>query len=216
MPIILETKRLILRHFTLADAPFMLELLNSPTWLQYIGDRNVRNIEEAENYLRNGALKSYTENGFGFYAVVEKSETLNQVPIGLCGLVKRETLPDIDIGFAFLPDLIGKGYGYEAASATLDYALNVLKIKRLVAIVNAENVKSIGLVKKIGMTFEQMITQGNEEKELMLFGTKEVFGLGVPLKAKTSLKILLKPNFSSKSLHTFPIPQRLMKQNPNG
>ena len=172
MPTILETERLILRKFTLDDAPFMLELLNSPTWLRFIGDRNVHTLAEAENYLKNGTLKSYAENGFGFYAVIEKSEISNQEPIGLCGLVKRETLPDIDIGFAFLPDLIGKGYGYEAASATLDYALNVLKIKRLVAIVNADNEKSIGLVKKIGMTFERMITHGSEEKELMLFGVE--------------------------------------------
>ncbi len=174
MPITLETERLILRQFTLEDAPFMLELLNTPTWLQYIGDRNVHTIEEAENYLRNGSLKSYAENGFGFYAVIEKPETSDRSSkiIGMCGLVKRDTLPDIDIGFAFLPDLIGKGYGYEAASATLDYVLNVLKIKRLIAIVNADNEKSIGLVKKIGMTFERMITHGNEEKELMLFGVE--------------------------------------------
>ncbi|MER0442097.1 GNAT family N-acetyltransferase [Emticicia sp. W12TSBA100-4] len=163
---ILETERLILRQFTLDDAPFILELLNTPTWLQFIGDRNVHSIEDAENYLLNGSLKSYAENGFGFYAVVAKE---NGKTIGMCGLIKRDTIPDIDIGFAFLPNLISKGFGFEIASATLDYALNVLKIKRIVAIVNPENEKSIGLIRKIGMQFESMIQFG--EKELMLFST---------------------------------------------
>jgi len=163
---ILETERLILRQFTLDDAAFILELLNTPTWLRFIGDRGVHSIEDAENYLRNGSLKSYAENGFGFYAVVEKE---SKKAIGMCGLIKRDTLPDIDIGFAFLPNLISKGFGYEIASATLDYAFNVLKIKRIVAIVNSENEKSIGLIKKIGMQFEEMIKFGEEAKELMLF-----------------------------------------------
>ena len=172
---ILETERLILREFTLEDAAFILELLNSPPWLQFIGERNVHSIEEAENYMLNGSMKSYAENGFGFYAVVEKAETSDRTnqTIGICGLIKRETLPDIDIGFAFLPNLISKGFGYEIASATLNYALNVLKIKRIIAIVNPENEKSIGLIKKIGMQFEEMIKMGDDEKELMLFGIKQ-------------------------------------------
>ncbi len=169
---ILETERLILRQFTLDDAAFILELLNTSTWLQFIGDRNVHSVEDAENYLLNGSLKSYAENGFGFYAVVAKE---NGKTIGMCGLIKRDTLPDIDIGFAFLPNLISKGFGYEIASATLDYALNVLKIKRIVAIVNPENEKSIGLIKKIGMQFEEMIKFGDDVKELMLFGIKQKF-----------------------------------------
>jgi [ribosomal protein S5]-alanine N-acetyltransferase len=167
MKAIIETERLILRKFTLDDAPFMLELLNTPTWLQFIGDRNVHSIEDAENYLKNGTFKSYQENGFGFYAVIEKTSGKT---IGMCGLIKRDSLPDIDIGFAFLPNLISKGFGYEAASATLDYAKNTLKINRIIAIVNPDNEKSIGLIKKIGMQFEQMIKFGNEDKELMLFG----------------------------------------------
>lgn len=164
---ILETERLILRQFTLDDAAFILEFVNTPTWLQFIGDRNVHSIEDAEKYLLNGSMKSYVENGFGFYAVIDKE---SEKAIGMCGLIKRDTLPDIDIGFAFLPNLISKGFGYEIASATLDYAFNVLKIKRIVAIVNPENEKSIGLIKKIGMQFEEMIKFGDEAKELMLFG----------------------------------------------
>jgi RimJ/RimL family protein N-acetyltransferase len=167
---ILETERLILREFTLEDAAFILELLNTPTWLQFIGDKKVLSIDDAENYLLNGSIKSYAENGFGFYAVVEKS---TKKTFGMCGLIKRDTLPDIDIGFAFLPNFISKGCGYEIASATLDYALNILKINRIIAIVNPENEKSIRLIKKIGMQFEEMIKLGDGDKELMLFGIKQ-------------------------------------------
>lgn len=145
MEIVIETQRLILRKFTLEDAPFLLELVNTPAWLQFIGDRNVHTVEEAENYLRNGNLKSYAEHGFGFYLVVTKE---SNEAIGMCGMVKRDSLEDIDIGFAFLPNSIGKGYGYEAASATLNYAQNVLKLGKIIAIVDPQNTSSIALIKK--------------------------------------------------------------------
>lgn len=167
MEIVIETERLILRKFTLEDAPFLLELVNTPAWLQFIGDRNVHTVEEAENYLRNGNLKSYTEHGFGFYLVAIKE---SNEAIGMCGLVKRDSLEDIDIGFAFLPNSIGKGYGYEAASATLDYALNVLKLGRIVAIVDPQNASSIALIKKIGLKYEKMVQISTNDIELMLFG----------------------------------------------
>jgi RimJ/RimL family protein N-acetyltransferase len=167
MEIIIETERLILRKFTLEDAPFLLELVNTPVWLQFIGDRNVHTVEEAENYLRNGNLKSYAEHGFGFYLVVTKE---SNEAIGMCGLVKRDSLEDIDIGFAFMPNSIGKGYGYEAASATLDYALNVLKLGRIVAIVDPQNASSIALIKKIGLKYEKMVQISTNDIELMLFG----------------------------------------------
>lgn len=166
MEIVIETERLILRKFTLDDATFMLELLNTPMWLRFIGDRGVRTIEEAENYLSDGNIKSYQEYGFGFYVVVIKGTNES---IGICGIKKREELVDIDIGFGFLPQFIGKGYGYEAASATLDYALNFLKIKRIVAIVDPENVASISLIKKIGLQFEKMIQLSQNDILLMLF-----------------------------------------------
>jgi ribosomal-protein-alanine N-acetyltransferase len=167
MEIVIETERLILRKFTLEDAPFVLELVNTPAWLQFIGDRNVHTVEEAENYLRNGNLKSYVEHGFGFYLVATKE---NNEAIGMCGMVKRDSLEDIDIGFAFLPNSIGKGYGYEAASATLDYGLNVLKLGRIVAIVDPENANSIALIKKIGLKYEKMVQISTNDIELMLFG----------------------------------------------
>ena len=166
MEIVIETERLILRKFTVDDAPFILELLNTPNWLRFIGDRNVHNVEEAKQFLLNGYMKSYETHGFGFYAVMEKG---TQNLIGMCGLVKRDTLEDVDIGFAFMPDFMGKGYGFEAALATLHYAQNVLKLDTVIAIVNPENNVSIGLIKKIGLQFEKMITFYPEEKELMLF-----------------------------------------------
>jgi [ribosomal protein S5]-alanine N-acetyltransferase len=167
MEIVIETERLILRKFTVDDAAFMLEMLNTPTWLRFIGDRNVRTLEEAENYLLNGNIRSYREYGFGFYIVVIKE---TQESIGICGIVKREGLEDVDIGFAFFQQFMGNGYGYESAAAVLNYALNDLKIKRIVAIVDPENVVSIGLIKKIGLQFEKMIQLSQKDIELMLFG----------------------------------------------
>lgn len=166
MEIVIETERLILRKFTTEDAPFMLKLLNTPAWLRFIGDRNVHTVEEAKQFLLNGYLKSYKTHGFGFYLAMEKT---TQNPIGMCGLVKRNTLEDVDIGFAFLPDFVGKGYGFEAASATLNYAENVLKLEKVIAIVDAENVVSIALIKKIGLQFERMVRLSADDIELMLF-----------------------------------------------
>ena len=162
MEIVIETERLILRKFTLDDAAFMLELLNTPAWLRFIGDRGVR-----KQYLLNGNIKSYQEYGFGFYVVVVKETNES---IGICGIKKREELDDIDVGFGFFPQFVGKGYGYEAASATLYYSINVLKIKRIVAIVDPENAASISLIKKIGLQFEKMTHLSDNKIELMLFG----------------------------------------------
>ncbi len=164
---ILETERLILRKFVLADAPFILELLNTPTWLQFIGDKGVRNLEDAENYLKNGSLKSYEENGFGFYLVAEKS---TQKPIGMCGFIKRQEFENVDLGFAFLPDYIGKGFGYEIAQATLYYGIEVLKLGRIIAIVDPRNMASNALLQKLGFVFEKTIHFGMEKTLLNLYG----------------------------------------------
>lgn len=161
---ILTTNRLIIRHFTLEDAAFILTLLNTPSWLQYIGDRNVKNLSEAEEYLRDGSLKNYAELGFGFYCVLEKQTNR---PIGLCGITKREAFEDIDLGFAFLPNYIGKGHGFEAAQATLAYAHDHLKIEKIIGIVNPENEASIGLLKKIGMVFEKEIEEEGVKRYIL-------------------------------------------------
>lgn len=165
---ILKTERLLLREFDLNDAEFIVELLNTPTWIRFIGDKNVKTPDDACKYLENGPLKSYRKDGFGFWMVELK---FIGVPIGLCGLIKRETLDDVDIGFAFLPDFAGLGYGYEIASATLGYAKDNIGLKRIVAITLENNVASIKLLEKIGLKYEKMVEgAGSNNEELMLFG----------------------------------------------
>lgn len=149
---IVATKRLLLREFTLSDASFILKLVNTPSWLTFIGDRNVHTIPEAEQFLNNSLLKSYGDNGYGLW-MVELIE--NNIPIGMCGLVNRESLEDIDIGFALLPEHEKKGFAFEAAEATINYAENTLKIDRIVGITNADNTSSIALLNKLGLYFEK-------------------------------------------------------------
>jgi RimJ/RimL family protein N-acetyltransferase len=160
---ILKTDRLVLRQFTPDDAPFMLDLLNSPPWLRFIGDRGVRTLDDAGHYIQNGPLKSYSEFGFGGYLVQLKEGDL---PIGLCGLFRRETLPDVDLGFAFLPGYEGRGYGYEVSSALLDYALTQLKLERITAFCDPENQASIRLIEKLGLRFEKSVQFNGKAKWL--------------------------------------------------
>ena len=164
--IILETDRLILREFNTGDAAFILILLNNPSWLQYIGDRNVKTMEDAHNYLLNGPMKSYHENGFGLSMVEMKK---NHTPIGMCGLIKREALENVDIGFALLPEYAGMGYAFEIAAATMSYAKNSLGLKDIVAITSEDNEHSIRLLNKIGLGFERMVKLAEDEESLMLF-----------------------------------------------
>jgi RimJ/RimL family protein N-acetyltransferase len=162
--LVLETQRLRLREFTLDDTKFIIELLNSPGWIEFIGDRNVRTEEQAIQYLQNGPLKSYVQNGYGLSMV----ETKDGQPIGMCGILKRETLENPDIGFAFLKQFTGKGYAYEIANATLSHALSHLKIPKVSAITLPNNVRSIRLLEKIGMKFiKSFLSEKNEE--LLLF-----------------------------------------------
>lgn len=163
---ILETQRLRLREFTSADTDFIITLLNSPGWLQFIGDRNVRTKEEALTYLENGPLKSYRENGFGLWMVELKE---HNTPIGMCGIIARPNLEKPDIGFAFLPEYNGKGYAHEMAAATLDYAREELNIQVLYAITLAENKNSIRLLEKIGLKYSKVITFEGSEEELLLY-----------------------------------------------
>ncbi len=165
MTTIFETERLVFRQFELTDADFIITLLNTKEWIQFIGDREVRTEKDAHQYLLNGPMKSYELNGFGLSMVALK---VKDSPIGMCGLIKRDSLDDIDIGFAFLPEYTGKGYAYEIASATIAYAKNKFGLKRLVAITVKDNARSITLLKRTGMEFEKTIQPDNEE--LMLFG----------------------------------------------
>jgi len=163
---ILETERLRLRRFALDDAEFIIRLLNSPGWLEFIGDRNVKTEEQAKAYLQNGPLKSYEVNGYGLCMVETKADNK---PIGMCGIINRANLEGQDIGFAFLSEYIGLGYGYEIASAVLNYAMNELKLPRVLAITLPTNKPSIKLLEKIGLEFKKNFTFPDEDEELMLF-----------------------------------------------
>jgi len=151
--IVLETERLILRHFNSDDAPFILTLLNEPSFLRYIGDKKVRSLDDARQYILSGPRASYERHGFGLCQVELKA---SHTPVGMCGLLKRDELPHADIGFAFLPDYWNKGFAFEAASAVLNDARERLKLDRVLAIVNPDNDSSIKLLEKLGFRFARM------------------------------------------------------------
>jgi RimJ/RimL family protein N-acetyltransferase len=164
--IVVETERLVLRRLTVDDAPFMRRLVNEPSWLEFIGDRGVRSEADAREYLRAGALASYDRHGFGLWAVEIRGEAS---PIGMCGLVKRDFLEDVDLGFAFLPEFWGKGYAREAAAAVIDLARRELGMRRLVAITVTDNRRSIDLLGKLGFTFEKTVEHPGDHGEVLLF-----------------------------------------------
>lgn len=166
MPV-LKTTRLNICELTSDDAPFIFELLNTPSWIKFIGDRGIKTLTDAANYIVNGPMKSYAKNNFGLYTVKLKD---GNIPIGLCGLIKRDSLEDIDIGFAFLPDYEGKGFAFESCAAILENAKTQFAISRVVAITVKENSRSIQLLEKIGFVFEKFIQLPNDPEELMLFG----------------------------------------------
>jgi RimJ/RimL family protein N-acetyltransferase len=148
------------------DAAFMLGLLNEPAWLRFIGDRGVRTVEDARAYILKGPVDMYTRLGFGLY-IAELQES--HIPIGICGLVKRDFLADVDIGFAFLPPYWQQGYAYESASAVLTYATEVVGLKRLVAITTVDNHRSARLLEKLGLHFERMVSYPDGGDEVRLF-----------------------------------------------
>ncbi|WP_196139396.1 GNAT family N-acetyltransferase [Aliikangiella sp. G2MR2-5] len=152
--VLIETERLKLRELTLDDAAFIQGIVNEPSWLENIGDRNVHSIADAERYLREGPVKSYQEHGFGLYLVELK---LKKIPIGMCGLVKREDLDFPDIGYALLPEYWGAGLASEAAAATLEYARNELGLSEILGITSLENASSIRVLEKIGMRYDKEI-----------------------------------------------------------
>lgn len=165
--IVLETERLSLRQFSIEDAPFILTLLNEPSFLRYIGDKKVRNIDDAQQYILNGPIASYKQNGFGLYLVELKDP---RTSIGMCGLLKRAELSDVDIGFAFLPDFWNQGYAFEAANAVLKDGAETLKLKRIVAITSPDNDASIKLLQRVGFVFEGIINLAKDREEVKLFG----------------------------------------------
>ena len=163
---ILETERLILRQLTPDDAEFIFELLNDPSWIRNIGDRNIRTLDDACSYIRNGPMKSYDKNGFGLWLIVLKE---TDEPIGMCGLINRDTLEEIDIGYALLPKFWAKGYAIEAARAVKEYAKGVVGLKRMVAIVDPANESSTRVLEKLGLRYEKMVRLSADDIDLKLF-----------------------------------------------
>ena len=165
MPL-LDTERLQLYRISVADAPFYIKLFNSENWLKYIGDRNVHTIADAETYIKKNYLSSYEKFGFGSYTVrlKETGET-----IGACGLYKREGLEHPDIGFSFLTEFHGKGYGYESAAAVMDYAQNTLGIHKILGFTTHYNTASIKLLEKLGLQQSGTYCFKDDPEELLLF-----------------------------------------------
>ena len=165
---LLETERLILRQLSLDDAEFIVDLLNQPSFLRYIGDKEVRSIADAVRYIETGPMTSYERFGFGLYLVELKESGAS---IGICGLLKRDSLPDVDVGFAFLPAYWSQGYAFESAAAVMNYGREVLGLRRIVAITSLDNDASIRLLEKIGLRFERLIKLSEDQSEVRLFGS---------------------------------------------
>jgi RimJ/RimL family protein N-acetyltransferase len=163
---VIETERLRLRQLTTGDAAFILRLLNEPSFIENIGDKAVRTIEDATSYILTGPVASYERFGFGLYVVEAKA---TGVAVGMCGLSKRDALENVDIGYAFLPEFWSKGYGFESASAVMAYAREGLGLQRIVAITSIDNHSSIRLLEKIGFRFERLIRLSDDETEIKLF-----------------------------------------------
>ena len=169
--IVLETERLILSRLDPdRDSEFILGLVNGPSFLRYIGDKGVRTLADARRYITDGPLKSYETNGYGLYKVELKS---NLTPIGMCGLIKRDTLPDADIGFAFLEEYWNKGYAQESAAAIMEHAREILGLKRVLAITTPDNQASGKLLEKIGLRFDRLTKLSADAAEVKLFATDE-------------------------------------------
>jgi len=168
---VLETERLTLRELNTDDAPFILSLLNEPSFLRHIGDKKVRNLEDARQYILNGPVAMYERHGLGLYQVELKD---THTPIGMCGLLKREELPQPDIGFAFLPDFWNKGFAFEAAAAVLTDARKRLQLNRILAIVNPDNDASIKLLEKLGLKYERNVKLAADREEVKLFATNSL------------------------------------------
>jgi ribosomal-protein-alanine N-acetyltransferase len=164
---VIITPRLVLRELTADDASFILDLLNEADFLRFIGDKGVKNLADAREYIRKGPVDSYVRNGFGLYAACLRDGS----PLGICGLVKREGLSDPDLGFAFLARHRSKGYALESVRAVLERARTEFKLPRILAITTSDNERSVGLLRKAGFEFEGMIRLGEGAEELKLFGS---------------------------------------------
>ncbi len=162
---VLSTERLILRRLSTGDAEFIFELLNDPAFLRFIGDKGVRSLDDARQYILSGPVASYEQHGFGLWLVELKGTS---TAVGICGLLKREVLADVDIGFAFLPRYRSSGYALESAAAVLEYSRNSLGLRRVVAITDPDNVASLRVLEKIGMSYDRMIRLSEDGPDIRL------------------------------------------------
>lgn len=166
MAIRIETERLLLTELADADAGFILGLVNEPSFLRYIGDRGVRTLDDARRYIQDGPVASYGKYGYGLLRMGLKSDG---TPIGMCGVLRRDTLPEPDLGFSMLPAYWSKGYAVEAAAAALEHARKAAGVGRVLAITNVDNDPSIRLLGKLGFRFEKLVRLGDDATELRLF-----------------------------------------------
>ncbi len=164
--IVIATERLELRQFGENDAAFILRLVNEPSFLRYIGDRGVRSLDDARRYIAEGPLAGYERYGHGLLCAIRKADGL---AVGMCGVLKRDTLPDPDLGFSFLPEHWSQGYAFESASAVMIHARQTLGLGRILAITTVDNQPSMRLLAKLGFRFDRMIMTGDDPTELRLF-----------------------------------------------
>jgi RimJ/RimL family protein N-acetyltransferase len=164
--IVVETERLVLRHLEPTDTAFILALVNDADWLAYIGDRGIHTLDEARDYIENGPMAMYAQRGHGLLLVERR---IDGVPMGICGLLKRDTLDDVDLGFAMLPEFRGVGYVAEAAAASLRLGRDALGLRRVVAITVPENAASSRVLVKVGMRFERALDAPSGGRLLHLY-----------------------------------------------
>lgn len=165
---VVETERLILRRLTVEDSEFILALLNDPLWLRFIGDKGMRTLDDARDYILKNLVAMYERLGFGLYLTELKG---SGVSIGICGLIKKDSLEDVDLGFAFLQEFRGKGYAYESASAVMEYGRSSFGLSRIVAIASPDNFDSAKLLEKLGFRFERMVKLADDSESVSLFAS---------------------------------------------
>jgi [ribosomal protein S5]-alanine N-acetyltransferase len=166
---VLQTDRLALREFSTDDDGFVLDLLNQPSFLHYIGDRGVRTLEDARTYIAQGPLKSYEDLGYGLYVVTLKDDG---TPMGMCGIVHKPWLNAPDIAYAFLPQYEGRGYASEAARAVLEHARSQLGITVVLGVVTFDNNGSVRVLEKLSFSRESTVIDPRSNTQLLLFANR--------------------------------------------
>ena len=162
----LETERLILQPVKMEDAEFILELYNSPNFIKFIGDRNLRTVEDAETYIKEKFLPHVEKHGFGSYVIITKSDTKK---IGNVGIYVRDGLNAPDIGFSFLSEFEGKGYGFEASKKLMEIAFSEFGLKKISAITTKENIASQKLIEKLGLKFQSIVQLPDDPEDLLYY-----------------------------------------------